>query len=151
MQAFFSYARIDWNAPADRKNSRSNMTGLAPQVHAAMAERQFKLWRDGDPDGLLSLYPNEPEPCLKLPCKIDGCLYPYFSYFTANGHTAPLIAVRLELWISVSLLGRGVGRRHVTDVGSDANLEALLMHADAICKVSKGANPRSEQPVDKLQ
>lgn len=44
--AFFSYAHLDWDAPADRANVRALVGGLGPQVRAAMGDKTFEVWRD---------------------------------------------------------------------------------------------------------
>lgn len=46
IQAFFSYAHIDWEAPADREDVQGLVNGLQPQVHAELGRKGFRVWRD---------------------------------------------------------------------------------------------------------
>ena len=45
-QAFFSYARIDWNAPANSDDVQGLVNGLEPQVHAELGNKSFSVWRN---------------------------------------------------------------------------------------------------------
>ncbi|MEP4195692.1 MAG: toll/interleukin-1 receptor domain-containing protein [Aliishimia sp.] len=46
MQAFFSYATRDWDAPADGELVQQIVTGIEAQVRAEIGDDTFTLWRD---------------------------------------------------------------------------------------------------------
>lgn len=46
VKAFFSYAHIDWDAPADKQNVQRLVNGLEAQVQALQGDRTFQIWRD---------------------------------------------------------------------------------------------------------
>ncbi len=48
IQAFFSYAHIDWEAPADSEDVQGLVNGLAAQVRAELGSKKFRIWRDDE-------------------------------------------------------------------------------------------------------
>lgn len=46
IQAFFSYATADWDAPADSERVQKLVGGLAPQVRPILSGASFEIWQD---------------------------------------------------------------------------------------------------------